>query len=384
PPLVDEESVIELATAAMDDKQYDQAVFLLKQALLNDYHYHFIDLNAMLQEAEEALEWAAMEKEVELEYRQIVILARSDSLRSLGCKAFAEFRQKFPEYDPNGVAEICAGRRAAVASAPVTAPVPTSAPTPKSAPTPRRKSQPRVPKIDMADIPAGAARVEALDEPNFESVPRVVNVEAFRVSRYPITNAQFKYFLDAPDGYRNERWWGFTNKALAWWKASQQPLGPKFPYKITPRENVSWYAAVAFCQWLGMHYRCRFLLPTLAQWQRAVQGDDERLFPWGDEYDPSRCNTRESGLRKTTPVNHYEGGASPYGVYDLAGNVWEWCMDAHKEEDILTGRPIKKRAVVGGSHVSPLERAQVGYRFFLHPQTASPSIGFRIVEMIET
>ena len=100
------------------------------------------------------------------------------------------------------------------------------------------------------------------------------------------------------------------------------------PATSLPRENVNWYEAMAFANWLGAQLRMTITLPTVAQWQRAAKGDDDRYFPWGDDYDEDRCNTVETGLKQTTPVDRYRKGASPYGVYDMAGNVWEWTLNS--------------------------------------------------------
>jgi formylglycine-generating enzyme required for sulfatase activity len=78
----------------------------------------------------------------------------------------------------------------------------------------------------------------------------------------------------------------------------------------------------------------------------------------------------------TTNVNRYSEGCSPYGVYDMAGNVWEWCLDKQPPDD---DSPDFKRAVIGGSYVSPFDRAQASFRYFLNPEVRYSSIGFRLV-----
>ena len=79
-------------------------------------------------------------------------------------------------------------------------------------------------------------------------------------------------------------------------------------------------------EWLSSKAGLAISLPTEPQWQRAAQGGDGREYPWGNGFDSSRCNTSESGINHTTPVNQYPSGTSSYGVYDMAGNVWEWCL----------------------------------------------------------
>jgi len=203
-----------------------------------------------------------------------------------------------------------------------------------------------------------------------------VRVDNFVMGKYPVTNAQFDVFLNVEDGYYNPKWWQFSDQAKKWFESQKAPQSSKYSGDELPRENVSWFEAMAFCKWLSNLLNMEITLPTVAQWQRAAQGDDDRIYPWGDDYHVDHCNTLESGLNRTTPVNKYIKGESVYGVYDMSGNVWEWALDRVAPND---ENPTFRHAVIGGSFVSPCDRAQIPFRYYLESRTRFSSIGFRVV-----
>ena len=132
---------------------------------------------------------------------------------------------------------------------------------------------------------------------------------------------------------------------------------------------VIWYEARLFCRWRGSGFR----LPTEKEWERAASWDPargvKRKYPWGDEFDPARCNTLEAGPDKTTPVGAYPDGVSACGCYDMAGNVWEWTGSLWKEKEEL-------RVVRGGSWGSASDSAACSYRQVEHPLYRG-FVGFR-------
>lgn len=191
--------------------------------------------------------------------------------------------------------------------------------------------------------------------------------KGYSISKYPITNAQFAPFIQA-GGYDQRHYW-----TEAGWEAKRQGLvldymkgegvptdqpwtEPRF-WKDSqwngaeyPVVGVTWYEALAYCRWLSEVTGESITLPTEDQWQYAAQGDDGRLYPWGNEWDCTRCNNsvKPCESQGTTPVRQYEGrGDSPFGVVDMSGNVWEWCLTTY---DTKTNEPegTTTRIIRGG------------------------------------
>lgn len=360
PPSTQSDKIVSMAANALEKGLYDRAVFLFRQAKVNDFKSRFININALLAEAEDALEKQARMKEAEREYLQIVELFKYQVTRGHALEAFKAFHLEFPDYDPRNLKRFW--------DAPI---LPTTGELQAV-----DKSQ-ALSLLDWCNVPIGRVLVEDINPKGYKQ-ESLMSVEPFRMSKYPVTNQQFEVFATDPNGYQNEKWWHFDEAALLWFQEHQQPLLSRFQGDLRPRENVTWYEARAFANWLGDLLDLDVDLPTLAQWQRAAQSNDERLFPWGDDFDATCCNTRESGLKMTTNVNRYEKGISPYDVMDMAGNVWEWCLDKIVEE---SGE--LKYAVIGGSYVSPCDRAQTNFHYHLNPASRYSSIGIRLVSAIK-
>ena len=196
---------------------------------------------------------------------------------------------------------------------------------------------------------------------------RTVQLGAYFIDRLPVTNAQFRTFV-ATTGYKP--------KLPSFRRDS--PHG----FEDHPVTDVSWHDAHAYAAWAGKR------LPSEAEWEKSARGDDGRKYPWGKEDpDPSRAHfgRRSTG---TAPVGSFPAGASPYGVQDLAGNVWEWCEDSDSAEFYTSGpshdpcnrRPAAeacRRVVRGGSWMFDGSSMRTYARSSFDPGTGSNGIGFR-------
>lgn len=370
PPMVSPSTVISVVSQSMENGQYDKAVFILRQAKASGYTSKFINIDSILREAETGLERQSWLREADREYRQIADLVRHKRTRDLGREAFRAFQKDYPDYDPECLAALCGdGPSGSVAVLPERIVSPSSVATPNFS----------LNLLEWLEVSAGMAMVET-SEVAEQSVRQQIFVDTFQMAKYPVTNAQFQKFVDDPMGYSNLSWWQFSTQASEWRAANPSAKPARFQGDERPRENVTWYEAMAFCHWLSTRLGYKVTLPTEAQWQRAAQGDDQRRFPWGDAFDVAKCNARESEVKMTTLVMRYPAGVSPYGIYDMVGNVWEWCLDTKSQHELnvdLSGS--EERAVHGGSFVSVHERSEIGFRYFLPPATSYASIGFRLV-----
>jgi formylglycine-generating enzyme required for sulfatase activity len=148
---------------------------------------------------------------------------------------------------------------------------------------------------------------------NIQTPQRKAYLPDYGIGKYPVTNFEYRAFVQDTGHEPPLHWEGDLYRA---------GLGDH------PVVNVNWHDAVAYCEWLSEKTGQPYRLPTEAEWEKAARGTDGREFPWGDEWNENRCNMTEDGPGDTTPVGQYSpDGDSPYGVADMAGNVWEWCAD---------------------------------------------------------
>jgi len=296
---------IEMIVKVLENGDYAHAVELIDELKARGETSKFIKLDQLRELAQSALDRQQEQQQMEQEYRNIYYLIKANVTRQIGIEAFQRFRQKYPDYDPDSLCGYI--------TPPINKPV--------SLLERLNRLSAKVPLLEWREVPAGHVRIHTgeSDAQNY--------VEAFLMTRYPITNLQYNMFMKAPNGYCDPRWWDFSPEAREWRENAPSHKPPQFKGPERPRETVNWYDARAFCNWLGHVLGAHITLPTLRQRQRAIMGDDDRVFPWGSDFDPARCNTAESGIRMTTVVNQYPNGVSQYDIYDLVGNTWEWCLD---------------------------------------------------------
>jgi len=236
--------------------------------------------------------------------------------------------------------------------------VPTSTPRPAATPTSAPSNKPNTVYIE------GGAFILGSDAGNEDETPQQeMIVSSFNIDLYPVTNAEYKEFVDAA-GHSPPRTWeegsypdGLADHPVVW---------------------VNWNDAKAYCEWAGKR------LPTEFEWEKAARGTDGPVYPWGDTFDAAKCNSRESNLKGTSPVGSYPDGVSSYGLFDMAGNVWEWTADWYqgyrgtRYELSRYGEQFK--VLRGGSWFDGQDAVRTAVRKSFDPNQGFSTIGFRCAE----
>ena len=236
-------------------------------------------------------------------------------------------------------------------------------------------------KVAMVLIPAGEFTMGS-DEFFGEGPAHKVYLDAFYIDKYEVTNEQFCQFLNEK-GNQTEggvRWLDISGSNIEYQRGEYRS---KTDYEDHPVTGVTWHGANAYAKWRG----CR--LPIEAEWEKAARGDlIGKIYPWGDDIDPGRANYgQDAKSATTTSVGSYLPNG--YGLYDIAGNVWEWCSDWY-DRDYYSESPYKNppgpedgyaRVVRGGGWSGPVhvyaKYLRCSYRYFLRPESTNNYLGFR-------
>lgn len=258
-----------------------------------------------------------------------------------------------------------------------------------------------VPAVDWRHVEGGCATIGTSQEeievisswaPGRYAFDRehrhTVEVDSYRISRYPVTVAQFAAFVGARDGYSNSENW--TESGLSWRETYGPP--PLRQYSNAPQTMVSWYEAVAFCAWLSNRLGERVRLPTEIEWEFAAKSRRERLFAWGNDRDANRANVSDSGLGRAMSVGcMFE--SNRLLAADMNGNIWEWCLNVfdnspdnnfgypyqRDDRELLESGPAVFRATRGGYFAGDWNMARSSYRGRDVQSARFERQGFRVI-----
>ena len=229
-------------------------------------------------------------------------------------------------------------------------------------------------------VPAGSYTIGDKLTTHPDEQPRSVTIaQPYQLARYPVTHSQFQCFVEAAD-FADPRWWAGMPKKDYYGPVRE--IGPAgFPFANHPRENVSWYQAIAFCRWLSQQVGYEVDLPHEHEWEVAARYPHNGAYPWEGDFKPEKANTDESNLRQTTAVGMYPAGANQHlDLYDLSGNVWEWCRNKYADPtDIAIDRSGNTRTLRGGSWGHYPLHARAASRLNASPDLRSSSVGWRLV-----
>ncbi len=225
--------------------------------------------------------------------------------------------------------------------------------------------------------------IRGIDESNFPSAnpSSTIYISEFEISTTEVTNEQYCEFLN--DG--NSRY--FDTEMMIGYSTATHLYAPVTGYEDHPVVNVTWYDAASYALWAGGR------LPTEAEWEKAARGTDGYYFPWGNDFLNDRADVGRSDESETIDVKSYPDGVSPYGVYDMAGSVWEWTNDwyylnyyEYSETEDPTGptdsTTYTSKVIRGGGFretEANYHTFMTWYRYYGNPASRADDLGFRVV-----
>jgi len=227
------------------------------------------------------------------------------------------------------------------------------------------------PPTGMVFIPEGYFPMGNSSGREDEKPLHFVYTKAFFIDKHEVSNSEYMKFIEVT-GHAKPTFWEDETLNL-----------PNHPVV-----GVSWRDSMAYAKWKGHR------LPTEAEWEKSARGNDNRLWPWGRKFDKGfffyyvNVFGEDDNYKKTAPVNYYESGASPFGLLNMSGNVWEWCLDwydkdfYHISPELNPQGPLSNgtyKVLRGGSYLNSIDGVQVVRRSRNRPHIKNEIYGFRTV-----
>jgi serine/threonine-protein kinase len=193
-----------------------------------------------------------------------------------------------------------------------------------------------------------------------EKPEQEVTVAPFLIDQYEVTIEEYYRFIKARNHEPPNDW------RTSWKEGQFKPEEPRLP--VT---NITWFDARAYAESVGKR------LPSEAEWEYAARGTDKRLFPWGNDFDPKFANVGDPEKKALIPAGSYPQGKSPFGVFDMAGNAYEWTDSDSIPYPGSKGRPKPGKIIRGGSFFQKKVYAMTTTRGYLSPIEKLKDVGFR-------
>lgn len=236
-------------------------------------------------------------------------------------------------------------------------------------------------KDGMIFIPAGEFTMGSNYGPSDEQPVHIVYLESFYIDKYEVANLAYKACVDA----------GICEPPQFFGSLLHNSYYDDPKFSNYPVVHVTWYMAITYCEWRNSR------LPTEAEWEKSARGDSNNIFPWGNSFDATRANfcdkycvapwsgnpNYDDGYVENAPVDAYPNGVSSYGVYNMAGNVWEWVSSLRYPYpyDASDGRENMNtsgdRVLRGGSWDNETSQIRLSFRFQGGPSGVTNNFGFR-------
>jgi len=256
-------------------------------------------------------------------------------------------------------------------------------------------------------VPAGELMLgDNYNEGDPDEVPvHTVYVDFFYIGKFKITNIEYRKFVE-DNGYGNSSYWnaggfGEYGSEPRFWNDPRFMGGGTENSDNYPVVGVNWFEAMAYCAWLTEKTGHTYRLPTEAEWEKAARGTDQRRYAWGNSIDGSYANYEHSNdpyEPGITPSGYYDSSmhngfkthdnASPYGAYDMIGNVWEWCLDWYEGSSYYRNSPKNNptgpesgssKILRAGGWVDSAYYQRAANRNSSFPENRNPIQGFRCV-----